>query len=133
VQAAAAHLNCHWVRFMRCYQQQPPLLVAVVMECALQRMRLHTMHSVVAAYRMLPSSVLVRWLGLQTDHQQQQQQAVRACTAAGSELEDLKRTQLVGVLLKAGEKGCKGALLAAEQCMMSDAALPDTLHFRGSR
>jgi hypothetical protein len=135
VQAAAAYLNCNWVQFMRCYEQQPPMLMRVVMECALQRMRLHTVHSVVAAYRMMPSSVLLRWLGLQQDRieqQQQQQQAAQTTAAASSQLGDLTRKQLVGVLLQAGDKGCKGARLAAEQCMMSDVALPDALQFRGS-
>jgi hypothetical protein len=130
VQAAAAYLNCNWVQFMRCYEQQPPMLMRVVMECAVQRMRLHTVHSVVAAYRMLPSSVLVRWLGLQIE--QQQQQAAETKTAGSGALEDETRKQLVGVMLQAGERGCKGARFAAEQCMISDVALPDTLQFRGS-
>jgi hypothetical protein len=131
VQAAAALLNCNWVQFIRCYQQQQPLLVQVVMECALRRMRLHAVHSVVTSYRMLPSSVLVRWLGLQTDRQQRQQQQGRDAAAAGStEFDNEMRNQLIGVLIQAGEGGCKGARLAAEQCMMSDAMLPDTLQFR---
>jgi hypothetical protein len=133
VQAAAAYLNCNWVQFMRCCEQQPPMLMRVVMECAVQRMRLHTVHGVVAAYRMLPRSVLVRWLGLQIEQQQQQQQQAAETKIAGSgALEDETRRQLVGVMLQAGERGCKGARLAAEQCMISDVALPDTLQFRGS-
>jgi hypothetical protein len=130
VQAAAAYSNCHWVQFMRCYEQQPPLLMRVVMECALQRLRVHAVHSAVTAYRMLPSSVLLRWLGLQSEQQDAAQKAA-ADSLSSREIENVLRKQLVGVLLKAGEGGCKGARLAAEQCMMSDEALPETLQFRG--
>ncbi|KAF6258396.1 hypothetical protein COO60DRAFT_1127332 [Scenedesmus sp. NREL 46B-D3] len=105
VQAASAILNCKWVHFMRCYKQQPPMMMQVVMESALQRMRLHTVHSVVAAYRMLPSCVLVRWLGLETG---QQQQAAQTAAGNSRQLEDVTRSQLVGLLVQAGERSCQG-------------------------